>query len=185
MGVASRLVTAEEFEQMPDEPGVRMELVRGRVVRVSPPGFRHGVIGGRLFLLLAAHVEHLDLGHVVLPVGFRIAWNPDSVREPDIAFISKERLGRAGAGDGFFQGPPDLAVEVVSPTERRGNLNAKIAQYLETGVRMVWLVDPKRGAVTVYEPGSDPVTLREDAILEGGDVLPGFACDLRRIFPQR
>jgi len=180
MPVSNRLVTAEEFERMPEEPGVRMELVRGRVVRVSPPGFRHGLVQGRLYELLADYSRRTGAGRVIFPVGFKLASNPDTIREPDLAFIARTRV--IGEPDGFIAGAPDLAVEVISPTDRPGNLQRKIAQYLETGVRMVWLVDPKRGSVTVYQPGSKPVTLREGAMLDGGDVLPGFACDLRRIF---
>ena len=180
MLAGERLVTAEEFEQMPDEPGVRMELVRGRVVRVSPPGFRHGLIQGRLYELLAEYARVTGAGRVIFPVGFRLASNPDTVREPDLAFIARNRV--AGEPDGFIDGAPELAVEVISPTDRRGRLQGKIAQYLEAGVRMVWLVDPKSASVTIYEPEVEPRTLRNDAILEGGDVLPGFACDLRRIF---
>lgn len=180
MPVSERLVTAEEFEQMPDEPGVRMELVRGRVVRVSPPGFRHGMVQGRLYELLAQYARRTGAGRVIFPVGFKLASNPDTVREPDLAFIARSRV--SGEPEGFIAGAPDLAVEVVSPTDRRGSLQQKIAQYLESGVRMVWLVDPKCATVTIYEPGAEPVTLRELAILDGGDVLPGFACDLRQIF---
>lgn len=180
MPVSDRLVTAEEFEQMPDEPGVRLELVRGRVVRVSPPGFRHGMVQGRLYELLSEYARRSGTGRVVLPVGFKLASNPDTVREPDLAFIARSRV--IGEPDGFIAGPPDLAVEVISPTDRSGNLQRKIAQYLQTGVRMVWLVDPKRATVTVYEPGAEPLTLREGALLDGGDVLPGFSCDLRQIF---
>src|SRR5687768_10581450 len=145
MPVSQRLVTAEEFEQMPEEPGVRLELVRGRGVRVSPPGFRHGMVQGRLCELLAEYARRTGTGRAVFPVGFKLASNPDTVREPDLAFISRSRV--TGEPDGFIAGAPDLAVEVISPTDRRGNLQRKIAQYLETGVRMVWLVDPKRAVV--------------------------------------
>lgn len=180
MPVSDGLVTAEEFERMPEEPGVRMELVCGRVIRMSPPGFRHGMVQGRLFELLADYARRTGAGRVVLPVGFKLATNPDTVREPDLAFVSRSHV--VDEPDGFITGAPDLAVEVISPTDRRGNLQHKIAQYLETGVQMVWLVDPKSATVTVYEPGLEPVTLREGAVLDGGDVLAGFACDLRRIF---
>ena len=177
---AERVVTAEEFERMPDEPGVRMELVRGKVIRMSPPGFRQGAIASRLFEALAGHVAREGLGRVVLPVGFKVASNPDTVREPDLAFVSRDRLH--GEPEGFFQGPPDLAVEVISPRQRRVFVDGKAAEYLVRGVRMVWVIDPKTETVTVHQPGSAPLVLREGALLEGGSVVPGFRCDLRAIF---
>jgi Uma2 family endonuclease len=184
MPVSERLVTAEEFERMPEEPGVRMELVRGRVVRMSPAGYEHGDIGTRILLLLAEHVNRESLGEVLMPTGFTIETNPDTVREPDVAFISRERLEETAPGPGFFQGPPDLAVEVRSPGDRRGEIASKVAQYLEGGVRMVWVVDTDAASLTVYTPGSAPVVLRDGDVLDGGDVVPGFRCDVRRIFSR-
>ena len=123
------------------------------------------------------------LGKVLIPTGFKIQANPDTVREPDVAFISRQRLPSSAAGArGFVQSAPDLAVEVISPTDRPGPLRAKIAQYLESGVRMVWVVDPKHETVTVHQPGQEPLTLREGGVLDGGNVVPGFTCDIRRIF---
>lgn len=177
---AERLVTAEEFERMPEEDGVRMELVRGRVIRMSPPGYRHGFVASRLFEQLVSHVTAAGLGHVVLPVGFKIESNPDTVREPDFAFVCRERL--ANVPDGFYQGPPDLAVEVVSPRQSRAAVARKAAQYMERGVRLVWVLDAKAETVTVYRPEASPLILRRHARLDGGDVVPGFQCDVERIF---
>jgi Uma2 family endonuclease len=177
---AERLITAEEFERMPEEDGVRMELVRGRVVRMSPPGYRHGLVASRLFELLVSHVTAANLGHLVLPVGFKIESNPDTVREPDFAFVSRARL--ASVPDGFYQGPPDLAVEVVSPRQSRAAVARKAAQYVERGVRLVWVLDAKLETVTVYRQGEQPRILRGKAQLQGGDVIPGFSCEAARIF---
>lgn len=176
---AERLVSAEEFERMPDEDGVVMELVRGRVVRMVAPGHQHGRIATRILVLLAAHVEQHGLGEVLLPTGFKIESNPDSVRVPDIAFIARRNTE---ASRSFVHAAPDLAVEVKSPTDRAGAVRMKVAHYLETGVRMVWLVEPARETVTVFTPGAEPITLMPDAVLDGRDVVPGFACSLRRIF---
>ena len=184
MPVSNRLVTAEEFEQLPEEPGVRMELVRGRVVRMSPAAYEHGRIGSRILFLLTEHVNRESLGEVLMPTGFRIQTNPDTVREPDVAFISRERLEETGPGRGFFDGPPDLAVEVRSPGDRRGEIASKVAQYLESGVRMVWVIDTDARSLTVYTPEGPPLVLREGDLLNGGDVVPGFRCDLRQIFSR-
>lgn len=182
MPVRGRVLTAEEFERLPEEPGVRMELVRGRVVRMSPAGYEHGDIGTRILLLLAAHVNREGLGKVLMPTGFRIETNPDTVREPDAAFISRERLLKAGSPGGFFQGAPDLAVEVLSPSDRRRSVQGKVAQYLQTGVRMVWLVEPESETVTVHQPFAEPLTLSDGDVLDGADVIPGFRCEIREIF---
>jgi Uma2 family endonuclease len=133
--------------------------------------------------LLAPHVIREGLGKVLMPTGFRLQTNPDTVREPDVAFISRQRLPSSAAGSrGFLQSAPDLAVEVISPTDRQAAVRAKVVQYLESGVRMVWTVDPRRETVTVHRPSGEPVTLRDGDVLDGGDVVPGFSCDIRRIF---
>jgi Uma2 family endonuclease len=185
MPVGQRLVTAEEFERMPEEPGVRTELVRGRVVRVSPPGFRHGLVQGRLYELLAAYARSTGAGRVIFPVGFKLASNPDTVREPDLAFLIRSGVTEP---DGFFPGPPDLAIEVVSPTDRRAHLEVKIAQYLETGVRMVWVVDPTRETVTVHAPDAPPISLSGDEVsfnrVAGTSLPPAVARPLP-IMPSR
>lgn len=182
MPVSDRLVSAEEFERMPDEPGVRLELVKGRVIRMSPPGSRHGALATHVAILLGQHARAHHLGAVLTPAGFKLAANPDTVREPDVSFVRQSRIPHTGLPDGFWPGPPDLAVEITSPGDRRSEVQKKVDDYLALGVRMVWVVDPTRETVTVHEPGRPPAVLRGDAALEGGDVVPGFTCQTARIF---
>lgn len=182
MPVSDRLVSAEEFERMPEEPGVRRELLKGRVVRMSPPGSRHGGLATRIAILLDQHSRAHGLGAVMTPAGFKLAANPDTVREPDVAFVRQSRIPHSGLPDGFWPGPPDLAVEIMSPGDRKPEIQEKVDDYLALGVRMVWVVDPKRETVTVYEPDRPAITLRGEDALEGGDVVPGFTCQTARVF---
>ena len=117
-GRAARLlVTAEEFARIPDDD-YHYELVEGCVVRMSPPGSRHGALATRIGALLHQHVDSQRLGAVLTSAGFKIAGDPDTVREPDIAFIRGERIPSTGIPDGFWPGPPDLAIEIRSPGSR-------------------------------------------------------------------
>ena len=179
--LTSRLVTAEEFARIPNDD-YHYELVEGRVVRMSPPGSRHAVLATRIASLLHHHVGTHRLGVVMTSGGVKLAANPDTVREPDIAFVRQDRIPATGVPDGFWPGAPDLAVEIRSPGDRLSELRAKVGDYLARGVRLVWVVDPKQRTVTTHDPQSPPVTLRVGDILEGGDVVPRFVCPVNRIF---
>lgn len=177
----ARLVTAEELAQIPNDD-YHYELVEGRVIRVSPPGSRHAVLATRIAILLGQYVEAHDLGAVMTPAGFTLATNPDTVREPDIAFVSRERIPQSGVPDGFWLGPPDLAVEIRSPGDRQSEIQAKVTDYLARGVRLVWVIDSRQQTVTVHQGRSAPVIRGIDDLLETGDVIPGFRCAVRRVF---
>ena len=181
MPASERLVTAEEFARIPNDD-YHYELVEGRVVRVSPPGSRHGVLIAHIAMLLGQHAEANHLGAVIAVGGFKIATNPDTVREPDIAFVDRSRIAKSGVPDGYWPGPPDLAVEIKSPGDRPSEIRAKVDDYLARGVRLVWIVDPKTQTVTAHVPHVSAVTLSVDDVLDAGDVVPGFTCPVRRIF---
>lgn len=177
----TRLVSAEEFARIPDDDH-RYELVEGRVVRMSPPGARHAVLVTGIASLLKQHADAHGLGVVMSSGGFTIDRGPDTVREPDVAFVSQVRIPGTGVPETFWEGAPDLAVEVVSPSDRRLAVIRKVDQYLARGVRLVWVVDPRLMNVTVYRAGQPAVTLAFDDTLDAGDVMPGFACEVRRLF---
>ena len=181
MGARAQLVTAEEFARIPNDD-YHYELVAGRVVRVSPPGSRHAVLATRLAVLLARHADEHRLGVVMTPAGFHLARNPDTVREPDVAFVRGDRVPPSGVPDGFWPGPPDLAVEIRSPGDRDSEIRAKIADYLARGVRLVWIVDSRQRTVTIHDPLAPPRTLDVDDVLDGGSVIDGFVSPVRRIF---
>jgi Uma2 family endonuclease len=181
MASRERLVTVEEFARIPDDDH-RYELVEGRVIRMSPPGSRHAVLAARLTLLLSRHIEEHGLGVVMSSGGFHLASRPDTVREPDVAFVRADRIPASGVPDGFWPGPADLAVEIRSPRDRRSEIAAKVREYLGRGVPLVWVVDPNARTVTVHLPDQTPVILEGNATLDGGSVVPGFSCPLERIF---
>ena len=181
MPARARLLTAEEFARIPDDDQ-HYELVEGRVVRMSPPGSRHGALATRIAAVLHQHVDARHLGTVLTPAGFRIATDPDTVREPDVAFVRTERLPSTGIPDGFWPGPPDLAVEIRSPGDRPATIRGKVRDYLARGVPVVWVLDPKGKTVTVHRGESPSMTLGMDDEIAAAEILPGFSCAVRRFF---
>jgi Uma2 family endonuclease len=178
----TRLVTAEEFERMPEDDLDRYELIEGRLVPMSPVNFDHGRIVARLLFLVQQHLQGTPVGVVATEVGFKLASNPDTVRGPDVAFIKKDRLPPRGTR-GFLKDPPDAVIEVLSPDDRPSEMRRKVAEYLTTGVAVVVVVDPNKEAVTAYRPAGSPTLLgAADDVLDLGDVIPGFHCRLREIF---
>src|SRR5262245_49394762 len=157
MSATERLITAEEFERMPSSE--RYELVEGRLVPMSPVNADHARLVAQLTYLVKAHLKSRPAGIAVVEMGFTLTSNPDTVRCPDIAFIRQERAPAPGTR-GFPRIAPDAVFEVLSPDDRSGEIRAKIAEFLESGVRLVVIVDPRDQAVAVHRPGTHSVTLR-------------------------
>lgn len=173
-------VTVEEFARLPDAEN-RMELVRGRLVREPPAGFEHGGIAMNVGRRLGEFVDREDLGVVVAAeTGFVLFEDPPTVRAPDAAFVAKERLPEDCVG--YAHLAPDLAVEVVSPSNTTAQLHDKVCDFLDAGTRMVWVIEPSRRTVMVYRSRDDIRLLAEDDELEGGDVLPGFSVQVAELF---
>ncbi len=172
-----RLLTAEEFAQLPEDDHYREELVRGRVVREPNPGWPHGWVQSRLNVRLATFVEAHGLGDVVLESGFIVERGPDTVRGPDVSFVSRERLGDRHP-EVYAELGPDLAVEILSPSNRPGKIAEKLTHCFAAGTRLAWVIDPKRRTTKVYRPGRDVRVLHEQDELDGEDVVPGFRCRL-------
>jgi len=145
MSVGTHLVTAEELLLMPDD-GWRYELVRGELQRMPLPGFRPGRIANRIGYHLTAHVQSHDLGVVVAAeTGFLLHSDPDEVRGADVAFVSKARLQATKfSEEKHFPGAPDLAVEIVSPSDSYADVEGKILVWLRAGVQLVIVADPKK-----------------------------------------
>lgn len=181
MPEATPLVTAEELERMPDDE-YRYELVEGRLIRMSPVGPLHGSLAATFIMLLAQHVKTHKLGAVGTEVGFKLASNPDTVRAPDVSFIRRERIPATGFRKGFWQGPPDLAVEVLSPDDSPSEIQAKVEEYLRSGSLAVLVVDPDEQIVEIQRRLAAPLTLSHDDTLDLGDIVPGFSCQVRDIF---
>lgn len=174
------LMTAEELLRL-NLPNKRTELVRGVLIVREPAGYQHGDVAMRLAAAIFAHVETYKLGRVfAAETGFTLRRNPDTVRAPDVAFISNERLPDPRPR-GFAELAPDLAVEVLSPDDRPGEVLAKVGDWLNAGARLVWVVDPTRVIARVYRAdGSESILGATDA-LRGEDVLPGFEYPLSAI----
>lgn len=174
-----RTMTADELLAMPDD-GIRRELVDGEVREMSPAGGDHGEIGMRLGWRLAQFVETQNLGVVYTSdTGFRLARDPDTVRCPDVGFVARERYARSR---GVVDRAPDLAVEVVSPTDSYSDVRVKVHQFLDAGTRMVVVIDPPTRSVEVYRSRGERIELTDDDVLEGGDVVPGWTLPVRDIF---
>jgi Uma2 family endonuclease len=182
MEVVRREVTAEELLRMPDDE-FRYELVRGELRKMTPAGNVHGRVVVRVTWPLAQHVEANDLGVVyAAETGFVLARDPDTVRAPDMAFVSRERVEAVGEVEGYWPGAQDLAVEVISPNDSHVEVEEKVFDWLEAGTKMVLAVNPRRRSVTVYRSQSDITILTGTDVLDGGDVVPGFKLTLQQIF---
>jgi len=180
-------VTADELLTMPDrdEQGnyCLLELVRGEVRRMSPTGLEHGAICIEIAAVLWNFVKERKLGLVfAAETGFVVERNPDSVLGADAAFVSTERLADIENPEKFVPFAPDLAVEVLSPSNTVREMEEKIDLYFGAGSRMVWIVSPKRRTVSVYTSPLEVRILSERDTLEGGDVLPGFSYELSKLF---
>jgi len=174
--------TADELLAMPDD-GYRYELIEGELIRMSPAGAEHGAVAVKISSPLFVHVKAHRLGTVyAAETGFKLQSNPDTVRAPDVAFVSKHRVDQAGMVKGYWVGAPDLAVEVLSPDDSRRKTDAKAKHWLSAGAKLVWVVDPKRRTVNVYRSLTEIFEIIESDILDGGDVVPGFQLAVADIF---
>lgn len=176
------LLTAEEFFRLYSHRDEHYELVRGEVVEMAPPGGVHGGVAVNISSALHQFVRQQDLGRVMVESGYWIERQPDTVRGPDVSFVRKERLPAEGLPRAFFEIAPDLAVEVVSPSDTAAGLEAKVHQYLQNGVQRVWVVYPDTRRVAVYRPDGGSQCYEEDATLEEPELLPGFALPLAEVF---
>ena len=174
MSTTLPLVTAEQLLNAPHD-GMRRELIRGEIVIMNPSGAAHGHIVVELTLRVAQFVRGNSLGVVFgAETGFVLARNPDTVRAPDVAFVRKARIAEIGLPHQFFPGPPDLAIEVVSPSDRASDLEAKVQDWLAHGCLSVWVVNSHRRTVAIYAHGIEARTFTDEDVLEDPELLPGL-----------
>lgn len=182
MVIAQKPVTAKELLSMPDY-GLRSELIRGEVRWMAPAGNVHGRLAVNVTISLGPYVRENDLGVVfAAETGFKIASNPDTVRAPDVAFVSRERVEAVGEVEGFWPGAPDLAIEVISPNDLYTEVEEKVADWLEAGAGMVVVVNPRNKTVAVRRTPSEITVLEESDTLDGADVVSGWSLPVRDIF---
>lgn len=181
------ILTAEEFWELPEPShGGRLELVEGRVVSDMPVGERHAALAAELAASILGFVKPRRLGRVHIGLGHRLARGPDTVRAPDVSFLSAGRLP-AVPGDRFVEGAPDLAIEIMSPEDREPDVARKVEEYFDAGAKRVWIVRPRNRSITVHRPGGDAHTYTHGDVLTSDDAgfeAEGFELSLPALFAQ-
>jgi Uma2 family endonuclease len=181
MAIIEKTMTADQLFALGDIGPC--ELIRGELIHMTPTGYDHGWISGNIVWALRNFVKNIELGRVLSSeVGFLISRNPDTVLAPDAAFVRADRDPPGGLKK-FFPGPPDLAVEVLSPLDRASEVLSKVSDWLEAGCRKVWVVDPETRSIAVYAPKSEMRVLHLSDVLTDEELLPGFQIAVRKVFP--
>ncbi|MEM7330462.1 MAG: Uma2 family endonuclease [Chloroflexota bacterium] len=161
----------------------RGELVRGEFKPMSPASFHHGTIAHKISLLLGMHILQEKSGVMcAAETGFLIAKNPDTVRAPDAAFVTNEKFEKFASEKGFFDGAPDLAVEVISPSETAVEIETKIIEYLEAGTQLVWILYPQTQTITIHQAPNIVKKLANQDMLIGDPLFPNFSVPVDEIF---
>lgn len=180
MGSRALLMTADELLRN-DVPHKSTELVRGVLVVREPPGGWHGHLSAQLTFLLGQHVYPRRSGMLFgQDTGFLIERDPDTVRAPDLAFVAAPRASEIRR-HGYVPFAPDLAVEILSPGDRPGDVLEKVGQWLTAGTRLVWVIDPDRGNARVHRADGSIDIVPGSGALEGEDLMPGFSCRLAEL----
>jgi Uma2 family endonuclease len=178
----STLLTLEDFDRLPEEEGVAYELDEGELIVVPPPAIIHNLTRDRSARKLADYVEERGLGKVLWETGFQLSEN--TVRIPDAAFVSAERMKAVDVNQSRIPGAPDLAIEVVSPPNLAEDIARKIDQYLPAGAAAIGVIYPRLREVHVFLGTRAGLILGEDDSLELPELLPGFSLPVRSIFNQ-
>ena len=183
MVTATRRMTADDLLLMPDD-GFRYELVSGELRERPFLGHVHGRRAGYILVSIGIHAMENDLGIVYSSnTGFQFA--TDHVRAPNVAFVSRERADAAKGPEGYFPGPPDVAVELASSSDSYMDMDERISDYLEAGTLAVIVVNPRNRTVRIHRPSGDVALLTESDTLAVDDVIPGWRMPVRDIFRRR
>jgi Uma2 family endonuclease len=179
--VTPRLLTAEDLWRLPDN-GKRLALVRGEIVETMPPGGRHGVIISALGTCLALWARSGPGGCVGVESGFILARDPDTVRGPDVFYVRAARLPPGGIPESYWEIAPDVAVEIVSPSESAADVREKVRDYLAAGTALVWVIYPRTQEVIAHTPDGLARTYSRHDVLAHFEILPEFTCAIAEIF---
>ena len=164
--------------RLPDD-SMCHELIKGELLTMPPPQFEHGRVVANLTILLGPHVKANNLGYVCTETGYKLETNPDTVLAPDVSFIARERFDNVP--DGYYLGAPDVAVEVLSPSDRRARVEWKTGLWLSLGAKSVWIVNPKHRTIEVVRSSGERKLLHEsDELVD--DTVPGFHVPVSEIF---
>jgi Uma2 family endonuclease len=181
MVLKTPLMTVEAFwEQYGGKP---FELVHGKVVEVSPSGSRASAIAGRIIGKIEAYLDKNPIGIVTIADGGYVL-DGYNLRVPDVAYMSNEKWDSLPDPDKYAPFSPDIAIEVVSPTDGASEVQEKVGLYLESGVLLVWVVYPNRKEVIVYQPDGTSRTYTANDTLDAGKILPGFVLPVANIFAR-
>lgn len=182
MSTSTAMMTAGELLELP-RGQYRYELINGELKTMSPSSHDRGRIAMRIGSSIAEFVWRNKLGEAyAAETGFLLATEPDTVLAPDAAFISAKRAREGRNKKGFWVGPPDLAIEVLSPSESGPMVRRKVGDWLRFGATQVWIVNPKKKSVTIYRSSSESTTFTRDETIEADDLLPGYRIAVRDIF---
>lgn len=181
MITAEKLVTSDDLLNISSIG--KYELVEGVICEMSPTGEKHGFIAWKIMYKIGDFVEKNKLGIITSSeTGYKLACNPDTVRAPDAAFKSNEKLVQEFMSDGYSTVMPELVIEVNSPSDSYTKIAGKVQDWLRAGVEMVWVIEPSDKTVAVYNEIGKCTILSEHDYLDGGNILPGFKCHVRDIF---
>lgn len=179
--VSQQLMTAEDLWQLSDN-GMRHELIDGELLETMPPGGIHGAIAVILATLLRIWLKQQGRGYVGVEAGYILKRNPDKVRGPDVSYVQAERIPPSGVPEGFWEIAPDLAVEVVSPTETAQEIREKVRDFLAAGTPVVWVIYPRSREVVAHLPDGTAHTYDEHSVLSSPGILPNFSCLVAELF---
>ena len=171
-------MTADELMNINDDSH-RHELIKGELLTLPLPKRPHGRVAANLIMILGQYVKANRLGQICAEAGYHLERDPDTVLGPDVSFVAWDRAG--DEIDGYYPGPPDLAIEVLSPGDRRGRVERKLSIWLQTGTRSVWLVNPRLRTVEVISSTGERKLFHEsDELVD--DTVPGFHVPVSEIF---
>jgi Uma2 family endonuclease len=179
----TRLMTLEEYLAGPDVPE-RSELVRGEVIEMPPPSVLHAAVMHSLSLWLGLFIHQKQLGRLLVgDAGVITSHDPDSVRGADLAFYRAERVPQEfSLKPAYLNVPPDLVIEIRSPSERRSQVLQKVTEYLAAGVRVVCVIHLENRTAEVYREDRGVETISAEGVLTFPDVLPGFGVSMAQVF---
>lgn len=185
MSAKQHLVTAEAFNEMPDPPDKRIDLVDGQVVEKPLLGAQAATAHANLLVALASFVEHHDCGIVLSGVGHVLRRDPDTVRHVGISFVERDHVPPGEPADWFWEGAPTLAVEAVSFYGTANDLHLRVRDYHAAGTRLAWVLWSDTRSVSIHRPDGSSVEIGPEATLDGGDILPGFSVTVGDLFEIR
>lgn len=178
-------MTVEQFWDyclLPENAGKRLELDTGKVIEMPPPGERHGTICWVVSVVLGKYLFERGAGYICTnDTGLIVARTPATVRGPDLVLFLEPKAHR-DLKAAWIEDRPSLVVEVISPSDRSSQIQKRLAQYLDRGIPMIWIVDPVDRNVSVHRPNENHKFLEEDDELTGNGVLPDFRCKVADLF---